>query len=199
VKIQLEHGNALEAMGNHLLFVDGKTVAVRADSIQVGDVLRGATVTKADNVQSPGLYAPLTPSGFLIVNGVMASNYISLEKADSHALLGQNVHAFFHLGISPFHLLCNGASSGMCGTFTEAGIPVLLDAALRSFEWMMDLPQLFQALAIVAWLAIAIMTWTMEFVLLAPVTCVVVSSVSLFAATRGSNWSVRINPKTKIA
>ena len=195
LQIQLENGNAVEATASHFLFVDGKPAAVRADSIKVGDVLQGTAVTKIDNVRSRGLYAPLTPSGLLTVDGVTASNYISLEKAESHALLGQNFHAFSHLAISPFRLICNNLSSGMCSTYTEAGIPVVLDAAHRSFEWMMELPTFFQALAIMAWLLIATVAWTLECFLLAPVASAVVASLGFFVATNGINMSLRIIPR----
>ena len=67
----------------HLVFMTEKG-AVSASRIQVGDLLMSspgsAKVTKVGSVQRQGLWAPATESGSIVVNGVVASNYISASK-----------------------------------------------------------------------------------------------------------------------
>merc|ERR1712207_137441 len=84
VQLHTKTGTPLEMTGEHLVFVDGKTNPVRADSIKVGDVLKAedknAVVEKIELVTRNGIYNPLTSSGTIQVNGITASNYISFQK-----------------------------------------------------------------------------------------------------------------------
>ncbi|CAB9527359.1 Desert hedgehog protein [Seminavis robusta] len=111
-----EKGNSapLELTGEHLVFVHGKTNPVRADSIQVGEVLQGAVLTakvsKIGRVVRKGLYVPLTPSGTVVVDGMQASSYISLQKDSAEYIElrgGWQIMPFqdyVHLALSPFRL-----------------------------------------------------------------------------------------------
>ena len=185
VQIQMDQRNTLEATGGHLVYVDGKSGPVRVDSIEVGDVLQGAVVTKIGSVQRAGLYAPLTLDGKLIVDGAKASNYVSLEQVDGHALLRHNIQFFSHLGISPFRLLCTGVSSNICESYNDDGIPTVLSSIHQTFDWIMGLPVIFQALAIAIYLVIAAMAWTMECLLLKSGACfVLLAGTGAFATTK---------------
>mmetsp|Transcript_26182 Transcript_26182/g.48830 ORF Transcript_26182/g.48830 Transcript_26182/m.48830 type:complete len:182 (+) Transcript_26182:226-771(+) len=74
----------LKVSEDHLVLVNGHYIP--AKDIQVGSLLNdasGSTVTVRKvktGVDAKGLYAPLTPSGTLLVNGIQASSYISLQK-----------------------------------------------------------------------------------------------------------------------
>jgi len=46
VQIRTVKGNTMEATGAHLVFVDGTSVPLRADAVQVSDILEGNVVTK---------------------------------------------------------------------------------------------------------------------------------------------------------
>merc|ERR1719230_797254 len=74
----------LEMTDQHLIFLDGKKNPVRADSVKVGDVLqaegKNAVVEKIELVTRTGIYNPLTSSGTIQVNGIIASNYVSFQK-----------------------------------------------------------------------------------------------------------------------
>jgi hypothetical protein len=116
----------LEMSGNHLLFKEGE--AVRADSVKVGDVLSNGQVTKIGSQFKQGLYMPLTEEGTIVVNGVVASSYVSItEEAPSavktsKAFLG-NEQNLLHWWLSPYRMMCLGVSSSFCnGSFTEQGI-----------------------------------------------------------------------------
>merc|ERR1712157_230972 len=96
VQIHTNKGAPLEMTGEHLVFVDGKTNPVRADSIKVGDLLKAenknAVVEKIELVTRNGIYNPLTSSGTIQVNGIATSNYISFQKQN-------NEHIEFQGGI----------------------------------------------------------------------------------------------------
>eukprot|EP00929_Paragymnodinium_shiwhaense_P107306 TRINITY_DN733_c0_g1_i3.p1 TRINITY_DN733_c0_g1~~TRINITY_DN733_c0_g1_i3.p1 ORF type:complete len:440 (+),score=74.86 TRINITY_DN733_c0_g1_i3:55-1374(+) len=80
----LEHlSGEFRASGNHVVFTaDGKEVAV--EEVRPGDQLRfeGAATTIVavrESFGETGMYAPLTPAGSVVVDGVVASNYATVE------------------------------------------------------------------------------------------------------------------------
>lgn len=111
----------LEISSRHMVFLDQSNIPVPADSIKVGDVLRGSDtprlVTKIDPIRKKGIYAPLTKSGTIVVDGVVASSYTALQK---HSLLAQ--HDYCHMGLSPFRLYC-GISQRFCNSYNQEGMP----------------------------------------------------------------------------
>jgi Hint module len=129
LQVSTGHGMVLEMTGDHLVFLaDEMGSAVRADSLQVGDVLRGHTdiimhtITKIGTVQRTGLYAPLTESGTLVVDRIVVSNYVSLQTSQDTVQLqnGWNTgipqHDYVHMGLAPLRLLCLGVSGRFCAT-----------------------------------------------------------------------------------
>lgn len=125
----------LEMTGNHMLFVRGKEHPVRADSIKVGDNLRAdhgtfTSVTKIQTVTRKGVYAPLTPSGSIVVNGIVASSYVSMQDhAVEYAEFSNGVKIPFltqemgcHMSMSPMRMLCMGVSSSFCEVHDEEGL-----------------------------------------------------------------------------
>jgi hypothetical protein len=108
----------------HMVFLYDKKNPVAAESIQLGDVLQSdggspAKVIQIDVVTKRGLYAPLTPDGTLLVNGIQASSYVSLQPTahefvewrqggtsatTTRTLLSQQ--NFVHWATAPLRLLC---------------------------------------------------------------------------------------------
>lgn len=108
LKIEHDHG-ILRVSGNHMLFVGGRTCdelgeSVQASDMEVGDwfVLpsvsererckRSRVLAVEHDATASGLYAPLTSSGKIVVDGVQASNYASvpgvpLQHSCMHAFL----------------------------------------------------------------------------------------------------------------
>lgn len=147
----------LEMTAEHLVFLEGKDSPVRADSLAAGDVLQGLvrmTVTKIQTVERQGLYAPLTPEGILLVDGVKTSSYISLQAGNSAvqlqngiSLLRMSQHDYIHAGLSPMRLLCMGISSSYCSTDNESGIPFYARLSIAVNEWINAKPVMVQAVA----------------------------------------------------
>lgn len=137
----------LELTASHMVFVTGKDYPVQAGSIKVGDALQGADassglkVKKIKTVERAGLYAPLTPSGTLLVDGILASSYIALQDShDTYLKIGggwlQVAHsAFVHFYLTPFRLTCMGVSTGLCQVYTENGIPPYIDYGMKLVQW----------------------------------------------------------------
>jgi len=88
----------------HMLFLDSRK-AVPASSIKVGDILLGGKiVTKVENAAVLGAYAPFTYSGTIIVNGVVASNYVSLTGTST--FLGIDMQFIAHTAVAARRALC---------------------------------------------------------------------------------------------
>ncbi|CAB9501652.1 expressed unknown protein [Seminavis robusta] len=130
----------VEMTGNHLIFIkdnDGnKERAVRADQVQVGDVLVSTTkkmdqqyaVSKVTTTSIPkGLYMPLTPDGSIVVaandndtSGIVASTYVSIANESPviveriHDVFGIDEQSLVHWWLSPYRLMCLGVSSRLC-------------------------------------------------------------------------------------
>jgi hypothetical protein len=90
----------LEITGMHMLFSSGK--AVRADEVSVGDMLGDSKVSEIKSVKRTGVYAPVTESGDIVVNGIRASSYF--------AFLDQvpfNQHVMSHFFFAPHRMMCS--------------------------------------------------------------------------------------------
>ena len=111
----------LEMTTEHLLYVGAK--AVPAGKVQVGDELsNGGTVVKIDSVVRLGGYAPLTTSGKIMVNDILASNYIAFQHQDGsnlqvggHRLPMLSYHDVGHAALSLHRLYCT-AMNGCHGS-----------------------------------------------------------------------------------
>ena len=83
--VQLETAqNSLGLTANHLVYLQGQRSPIRADQVQLGDSIQTSTpastpVTKISTVQNQGLFMPLTQSGKIMVNGILASSYVSIQ------------------------------------------------------------------------------------------------------------------------
>lgn len=128
----------LEMTGEHLVFVERhnrRLSAVRADTVQVGDAMStggGATiVTKLSSVEKKGLYMPLTPSGKIVVDGILASSYVSISEHAPNVVNHPLIHgwlsedALLHLYLSPYRLYCMGLAPHGCQLPENGIIPYL--------------------------------------------------------------------------
>jgi len=149
----------LEMTGNHMLFVRGKEHPVRSDSIKVGDNLRAdhgtfTSVTKIQTVTRKGVYAPLTPSGSIVVNGIVASSYVSMQDhAVEYAEFSNGAKIPFltqemgcHMSMSPMRMLCMGVSSSFCEVHDEEGLMPWVRLGHMLLHWGMGFNVFVQAL-----------------------------------------------------
>lgn len=151
--VQLEtREKTLELTGDHLVFLNGRKNPVRADSIRKDDVLRGQhaglKVFNVKSVDRKGVYAPFTPDGTVLVDGVLASSYVSMDpkaKENVELLNGKGIisqQAFVHMGLSPFRLICQGMTTSLSEVFCQVnddddGLPLyvsLVITLMRGFH-----------------------------------------------------------------
>jgi len=105
----------LEISREHLIYtqdqVTKKTTIVPASELQVGDLLLGehgrpSPITSIRMVEREGAYSPLlTGAGNLVVNGVVASTYVTRDWLKD-SVPGDLLHAFQHGSILPYRLFC---------------------------------------------------------------------------------------------
>jgi len=166
----------LEITDRHLLFVEGKANPVRADSIKVGDVLRGnhdtqVTVSKIQTVtRSDGIYAPLTPSGSIMVDGIQASTYVALQTKGGNeypefvngVTLPVSQHFGIHMGSSIFRMMCMGVSSSFCASHDDDGLLWWAGYGMRLAEYLEETSVFTQLIALVLALACAAPIFAME-------------------------------------
>lgn len=193
---------SLEMTGQHLVFLDGKSNPVRADSVKVGDVLKGSSaVTKVSTIVREGIYAPFTAEGTVVVDGVVASSYISLqENAKEYVELQGGIatmfsqHDYVHLGLSPFRLMCMGISSSFCSDYNEDGIPSYPAFAIRLNEWAHSQNVVVQSLVLLAVLLLTGVCMLLENTFGATWAPVVVFALGAAATlTKASGVSFRAN------
>jgi hypothetical protein len=110
-----QYKEPLELTGNHMVFQqteNGRRVALRASKLQVGDrILLGTnnshyvSVSELRSVRSIGAYAPYTASGTIVVNGVLASTYSTIDDDDG-GLLSNDSQAMLHFAQTHHRVLC---------------------------------------------------------------------------------------------
>jgi len=88
----------LEISDTHMIFTNRKGF-IPASMIKIGDELTNdVIVTGIQNITtSAGVYAPFTPSGKLLVNGVLVSNFVAFQNSNMLNILGIDFLSFHNL------------------------------------------------------------------------------------------------------
>jgi len=172
VQLHTHAGIPLEMTGEHLVFVDGKTNPVRADSIQVGDRLRAddgsAVVEKIMSVTRNGIYNPLTSSGTIQVNGITASNYVALQKQNNEYTEVQGIvaplshHDLSHRAMTPFRVYCTTLATCDAND-ASTGMPVYISEGLELIAWIQQQHIAVQLLAWVSFRMLLLVSILMTF------------------------------------
>jgi hypothetical protein len=124
----------LEVSRDHMVFVDGGR-AIPASLLQVGDkLLNGDLITAIQQIVGTGVYAPFTPSGTLLVNGVPVSSYVAFQGSE-HLMLGKTLLFSYqwlaHTFQVPHRLWCHQLARCSRETYTEAGVSTWVDLPLH--------------------------------------------------------------------
>ena len=174
IVIETENGFSVEMTKGHLIFVDEHQHPIPAGSVSVGDRLISPSgpieVTKLTYETKRGLYAPLTATGTLLLNGgIWASSYPSilqdtdefLQLADGTKLF--SMHDGIHLFLAPFRLFCRSAHTvyghdfSACQTYTEHGMPPYVATGIDIIVWIQQqqlIVQLGVAAGVLPWLGL---------------------------------------------
>lgn len=208
-----QNANRLELTADHLVYLNGYYQP--AKSIKIGDRVQtaagSATVTKITTESKMGLYAPLTPSGTLLVDGIKVSSYVTLQKDESSQQLPFNFlarHEFIHMVLSPLRMACTGISSSLCSNDyinDESGYPPVVGMGI-SLAGFIDQKLQVGLQMVVLFLAVCIF-YPLHFVELvfgAALAPLIIMVAGLTAVCAGSTWQTKIrsvvkNLKLKIA
>lgn len=174
----------LEISKEHLIYLHQKWHPVRADAIRVGDKLDSSTqVTKIKVVERQGVFAPLTTSGVIIVDGVKVSSYADIRKRrEARALdlstiseMSSNVY-YLHLGMSPFRLYCN-LSKNLCLSYNEDGMPPYVVFGIWISNFVSQLPLIAQVFYLAAFSFVTCACTLFEIITAGRFGCIAVVSV----------------------
>lgn len=143
----------LEISKEHLVYLQGQAHPVRADAIRVGNnLLPSKRVVKVQVVERLGVFAPLTKSGTIVVDGIKASAYADIgggRNAQGHpTIIGLNSYFFIHMGLSPFRLYC-GVSELFCMSYNDDGMPPFVAFGI----WISNLASQLPVVAQIPYLA----------------------------------------------
>jgi len=137
--------NPLEISHDHMVAINGGR-HVPASFIKEGELLLTssgdndlATVTHVKTVTRKGIFAPFTASGSIVVNGIIASNYIAYQQSE-YLKLGDFETPLSYQWVAhifkSYHRLAN-----MLGftdeSYTEEGISQWVDAPHKIFSWIL--------------------------------------------------------------
>ena len=175
----------VEISPDHMIFV-GKA-AVPAGSVKVGDTLRlsngePAAVVEIKPVIRVGAYAPFTVSGSIVVNGIVASNYISFESQSGDLSIGDLKVASYqwvaHLSQAPHRLYCTLASKCEKESYNDDGVSMWVAMPLRAARWWHDQIPAVKVLAATPVLAFLLFIYATEILLKHPWTIALVVAIA---------------------
>jgi hypothetical protein len=139
----------LEISSDHMVYIaqGGETKAVPAGSVAIGDELvlkdgeASSAVVKIQSVVRNGAFAPFTESGKLVVSGVLASSFVSMEPESGDVIMFGIKFAshqwLAHVFQTPHRLYCTLLASS-CNTnesYTEEGLSHWVAGPLEAARW----------------------------------------------------------------
>ena len=172
-------GRPLEITPDHMIQMDGGRF-VPASSLKVGDRVQfvgvggemaTASVTQVRQTKSLGAYAPFTPSGTIVVDGVVASNYIAIQEnsMDIPTVFGKlalpvTFQWLAHASQAPHRMWCISLNLCHQETYNEDGMSKWLAGPARLLEWEKDLGEPFQAIVLVLAVVVFFVFFVVEMV-----------------------------------
>mmetsp|Transcript_34470 Transcript_34470/g.48972 ORF Transcript_34470/g.48972 Transcript_34470/m.48972 type:complete len:340 (-) Transcript_34470:128-1147(-) len=144
----------LELSMDHMVFVEGKG-PIPASMVKIGDILTiGGPIEGIRTVTVKGVYAPFTPSGTIVVNNVLASNYISFQNSPRLLIGPSKVETFLS-----YHLLGHIAQTfhriwcywlGIKDvTKDNHGFSPWSEMALKCFAWVLNQGAVVQTMILI--------------------------------------------------
>ena len=149
----LLYPSMLEVSSDHMVFVETKG-AIPASMVQVGDKLvGGAPVSTITRVTRRGVFAPFTPSGTIVVNGVLASSYVSFQESNVLKIGSIAMPISYHWMAHRFHLphriWCYHLKRCETEETTERGISKWVHTPLRMTQWLLAQPPILMVVLMI--------------------------------------------------
>ena len=143
----LQFNQQLEISEDHMVHVDGNFAP--ASTVKLGSTLRdasgnGVVVTDIATVQKHGAFSPFTLSGKVVVNGMLASNFIGFQNSGSLSILGVTEMSWQWMAQAfkfP-HRFVYGLGLARKEYYTKTGISTWVDLPHRFTLWLMEQPSM---------------------------------------------------------
>lgn len=180
--------NPIELSAAHMISTEDDRF-VPASSIKKGDMIQlatgeSATVKNTKTVTREGAYAPFTSSGKLVVNDVVASNYIAYQGSE-YLKIGEMQFSLSYQWIAhTFNSAHRLAVLMGCGSesYTAEGVSQWVDMPHKLFQWVLEQNAFVSISMIFASLAFFMLTSFIEQVLMNPVLMTAVFGMSTVIA-----------------
>ena len=183
--------STLEISRDHLVFVkrNAFTRAIPASLVKVGDELMdeaGASleVQSINTVSRAGSFAPFTPSGKLVVNGIMASAYVAFQNSEN-LMIGEYQSPLTYQWLAhtfqfPHRVVCVYFGECLSETYSEDGISTWVAGPLHIAKWMLAQGPTTLLLLVVPFISLLAVFSAVECVLMYPLTLTVMALSILF-------------------
>lgn len=135
----------LSLSAHHMVITINKGI-IPALLVEIGDQLvdgqgESDSVVSISRTLRQGLFAPFTPSGKIVVNGIIASNYVALQNS-KFFLIGSTVTPFTHQWLAhtftaPFRFYCKYISHCTNEEYMEDGLSTWVATPFYAFSWML--------------------------------------------------------------
>jgi len=196
----------IELSPHHLIFLENG-VAMPAGMVKVGDtLLSGEVVTSIHSVIRRGVYAPFTNSGTIIVNGQVASTFVSLQEKSNVLLLNGGwstgiSHQWLAYAFEVPHRLWCSYMECTNESYTSDGISTWVAGPLGFFTWSLQLPTILQLILFVPILCLFAILVALELVVKNAFVTVagLLGILILYLDGLSSQYQVRIYNKTVLS
>lgn len=130
---------------DHMLNVQSRGF-VPASNLSPGDKLvDGSTgddviIKSIRTVQAQGVFAPFTPSGKIVVNGVIASSFVALDSQPSLSIvagLQLSHHWIAHTFEFPHRVMCHYLAQCATESYTTEGISDWVSGPMKLSQWVL--------------------------------------------------------------
>jgi len=141
----VEH--SIEISHKHLILVLGSGW-IPASAVRVGDRLTKAdgtlsAVTHIETVNKKGAYAPFTASGSIVVSGVVASTYVTMQESQQYIVIGGietplSFQWMAHAFESGHRLACRWVVDCQKESYTASGVSRWVAGPLEVGNWLLQ-------------------------------------------------------------
>lgn len=185
----------LELSSDHMVFVENGR-SIPASLVQIGDYLvlaDGALSLVQDiaRVVRKGAYAPFTPSGTIVVNGVKASSFVAFQGLETLTIAGVDTGLTYqflaHAFEGPHRTYCRYFSPCESEEYTEEGISMWVYLPHKAGLWFINLQ------SPLAMTLMSVPVFCIYFLLACPVSCLM---ALLLVVVASSNRRLRIIQKS---
>ena len=136
----------LDISNDHMVFVE-HAGAIPASAVKIGDkvVLASGSVELVEDIKSvvrTGAFAPFTPSGTVVVDGVKASSFVSLQESSSVLVIGSvstglSYQWLAHTFELPHRVWCSYVGDCSTETYVE-GVSVWVSSGHKFALWFLN-------------------------------------------------------------